>query len=179
MIEPKRELLIVRSLTSSDLGLFAAHRAAASSKQRAININAPIARQLLSRRLFDSGGGLIDCTCVFGDTRITDKRCFSKVHKNWRLGGRKIEGKSFAKLDCRDFLLIRSVAGNDGAHPITMTFICRAADRILHAGLVAIVGNVLDRSMAVYREGTAGFQDLAPYCKRARPRRNPKQSARH
>ncbi len=158
------ELIVVRSLTESDLGIFAAHRAFATSKQRAININSSIARQLLSTPLFEQGGGQIDCICIFGSTRIEGPRHFGKIHKNWRLGGPKIEGKAFADLDSKDFVLLRSVAANDGTHPITITFVSRKTDRVVHAGLVAIVEKVLDRSMVSYDEGTPGFNDLARYC---------------
>jgi hypothetical protein len=159
-----KELIVIRSLTESDLGLFSAHRAATRSKQRAININAPVARQLLSEELFGQGGGHIDCFCVFGDLQIHETRYLGKAHKNWRLGGKKIEGDEFAKLDCKDFMLIRSVAGNDGTYPVTITFVGRKIERVIHAGIVAIVEKVLNRSMAVYVEGAPGFADLSRYC---------------
>ena len=50
---PQNEVIVVRSLTDSDLGLFAAHRPTTASKQRAININATIAQQLLASELID------------------------------------------------------------------------------------------------------------------------------
>lgn len=159
-----QQLIIVRSLAESDLGLFSAHRAAARSKQRAININVPVARQLLSEEFFTNGGGQIDSLCVFGDVRIRAPRYFGKIHKNWRLGGNKIDGEGFAKLDCKDFMLIRSVAGNDGTHPIIITFVCRQTDRVVHAGIAAIVERSLDHSMAVYAEGDSGFVALDQYC---------------
>ncbi|MEW6595308.1 MAG: DNA double-strand break repair nuclease NurA [Thermodesulfobacteriota bacterium] len=159
-----RQLIIVRSLVESDLGLFSAHRAAARSKQRAININAPVARQLLSPEFFASGGGEIDSLCVFGKVRIRAPRSFGKTHKNWRLGGNKIDGEEFASLDSKDFMLIRSVAGNDGTHPIIITFACRQADRVVHAGIAAIAERSLHHSMAVYKEGEAAFAALDRYC---------------
>ncbi len=158
------ELVIVRSLTDSDLGLFAAHRASARSKQRAININSPVARQLLSEELFQQGGGSIACTCIFGDVIVESERHFGKVHKNWRLGGAKIEGDEFARLDSKDFMLIRSVAKNNGANPITITFACRSTDRVVHAGIAAIVERFLNNSMVVFKEGAPGFDDIARYC---------------
>lgn len=162
--QPAKQLIIVRSLAESDLGLFSAHREAARSKQRAININAPVAKQLLSADFFESGGGLLDSLCVFGATRIRAPRHFGKIHKNWRLGGNKIDGAEFAKLDCKDFMLIRSLAGNDGSHPIVITFACRQTDRVVHAGIAAIVERQLDRSMAVYSEDDPGFVALEKYC---------------
>jgi len=92
------------------------------------------------------------------------KRHFGKAGKNWRIGGKKIEGDTFASLDSADFALIRSPEHNDGSAPITITFISRKKDRITHAGLAAIVGRVMKDSMALYDSETDGFSDLIPYC---------------
>lgn len=158
------ELIVVRSLAESDLGLFAAHRAAARSKQRAIQINAPVARQLLSDDAFAKGQVELDSTLIFGDVVVREPRWFGKTGKNWRLGGNQIRGPAFAKLDCKDFILIRSAVGNDGTQPVTVTFISRSTDRVVHAGLVAIVEKTLAHSMAVYGEKTPGFSDIARFC---------------
>ena len=60
-----REVVVVRSLTDSDLGLFAAHRVSAKSNQRAININADVARIMLSSSVFDAGGADFRCICLY------------------------------------------------------------------------------------------------------------------
>lgn len=158
------EIIIVRSLTESDLGLFAAHRAAATSKQRAIQINATVVRRLLSKDALARGHVELDSTCYFGDTVIREPRWLGRTGKNWRLGGNQIRGEIFAKLDCKDFLLIRSPASNDGDQPVTITFVSRSTERIVHAGLVAIVEKTLIHSMAVYEESDPGFMDIARYC---------------
>ena len=158
------QLIIVRSLTESDLGIFSAHRQFARSKQRAININAQIARKLVSPEFFEKGEGTFDCLIVFGNIRIHESRHFGKTHKNWRLGGNKIVGEEFSKLDCKDFVLIRSVENNDGTSPIIITFACREIDRVVHAGIAAIVERSLDRSMAVFTSNDPGFSDLEKYC---------------
>ena len=157
------EIIVVRSLTDSDLGLFSAHRASATSKQRAININAPIAQQMLSPAVFAQGGTVLDCTCTYHGITDRGQRHFGKVGKNWRLGGNKIEGEPSATLDSKDFVLIRTVAGNDGSQPIRMSFVGRANDRVAHAGIVAIVQNGLDRSMAAYPQGSETFRALASF----------------
>lgn len=158
------EIVIVRSLADSDLGLFAAHRASATSKQRAININVPAARKLLHADLFAAGGATLPCICIFGDARVSGPRVLSKSHKNWRLGGNKIEGDSFATLDARDFVLIRSVLHNDGTAPVSLTFISRNRDRVIHAGIAAIVETHLLHSMAVFDDCSDQFAGLATYC---------------
>jgi len=159
-----KEIIVVRSLKDSDLGLFAVHRPATRSKQRAININAQLAARLVAPAIFATGGAEFDSICVFGSTVVSGRRHFGKVGKNWRLGGKKIEGNAFANLDSADFALIRSPEHNDGTAPITITFISRKTDRITHAGLAAIVGRVMKDSMALYDSATDGFADIIPYC---------------
>ncbi len=158
------EVIIVRSLAESDLGLFAAHRKAARSKQRAININSSIARKFLSPAVYKLGKTKLNCICVFGDTVVREARRFGKTHKNWRLGGKKIEGEIFATLDSKDFALIRSVAGNDGSYPVTITFVSRHTNRVVHAGLAAVVERKLTDSMTIFEEGVDGFGSIAEHC---------------
>lgn len=159
MAEPA-EILIVRSLTDSDLGIFAAHRAAATSKQRALNINAPAAQQLLSEDLYQSGGDELDCLTIFDSIQDRSKRSFTKVHKNWRLGGRRLAGRAYAKIDSADFAIIRSVSGNDGSFPISLTFIARAIDPAAHARLSGLLTTRLNRSVAVIEPSDEAFADL-------------------
>ena len=182
MASPPSEVIVVRSLTDSDFGLFAAHRAGMSSKQRAIAITVPVARQLLSPGIFDAGGAIFECFVRFGDQTIHQPRTLSKTGKNWRLGGTKIEGNAFAVLDSKDFVLIRSRSANDGSAPLSITFVSRNTDRVTHAGLAAIVEKDLRDSMAVYPQSSEGFSSLAPYCQHAvhtppapAPKRPPKR----
>lgn len=158
------EIIVVRSLAGSDLGLFAAHRSNARSKQRAININAPVAQALLDDAGFQAGGATLQCTCLFGDICVKGPRLLSKVHKNWRLGGSKIEGAEFGQLDARDFALIRSPRHNDGSKPVTIAFYSRNSDRVVHAGIAAIVERHLNRSTAMFDEGSDAFVGLSRYC---------------
>lgn len=157
-----RELIVVRSLTSSDLGLFAAHRDSASSKQRAININSRIAQRLLDPAVFQAGGTVLDCVCTLGDFSERSARHFGKVHKNWRLGGNKLEGQIFGRVDSVDFALIRSVEGNDGSAPISLTFVARDIDPVAHANLASLVEGRIAQSMVLFAEGENGFAHTAP-----------------
>lgn len=158
------EIIVVRSLTDSDLGIFAAHRQYIASKQRAVNINAPTAKLILSPELFESADSLLDCIAVFGNITVRKMRSFKKVHKNWRLGGEKLEGNEFSKLDSKDFILIRTVAGNDGTHPVAITFVGKKTDQIVHAGIAAILEKRLDRSMAVVMNQEEDFGAMSRYC---------------
>ena len=158
------EIIVVRSLTDSDLGIFAAHRQYIASKQRAVNINAPTAKLILSPQLFENENTLLDCITVFGDITVRKMRSFKKVHKNWRLGGDKLDGNEFSKLDSKDFILIRTVAGNDGTHPVAITFVGKKTDQIVHAGIAAILEKRLDRSMAVVMAQEEDFRAMSWYC---------------
>ncbi len=159
-----REIIVVRSLADSDLGIFAAHRQYIASKQRAVNINAPTAKLILSPQLFSEEGALLDCITVFGDITVRKMRSFKKVHKNWRLGGEKLDGSEFSKLDSKDFILMRTIAGNDGSHPVAITFVGKKTDQIVHAGIAAILEKRLDKSMAVVMEQEEDFSALSRYC---------------
>lgn len=160
----EKEILIVRSLTSSDLGLFAAHRAGATSKQRAININAREARAMLSPEAFAAGGTYLDVICSFGGYSDRSKRHFGKVGKNWRLGGNKIEGQAFDQIDCKDFMVMRTMAGNDGSAPVSVTFIARSANPSGQAKLATFFADRLRQSMVSVLEGDPAFGELAAYC---------------
>lgn len=155
------EIIVVRSLAESDLGLFSAHRLSATSKQRAIALTTPVARKLLSAQLFEKGGADMDLICVYGGYGNRELRNIGKVGKNWRLGGRKITANACAFLDSKDFVLLRSVAGNDGFQPILMTFIGRQRERLLHAGIVASLVNEFRDSVAMVSAGSDAFNALS------------------
>ncbi len=159
-----KEILILRSLVESDLGLFAVHRPTLRGRQRAININATVARRLLHPTLYIQGETKLKCIFMTGGDEFQEIRRLSKPQKNWRLGGNKIDGPGFSQVDSKDFMLMRSVAGNDGSSPVTITFICRRLDPITHAGLAAIAERHLSGSMAVFDQGTEDFNALARYC---------------
>lgn len=156
----REEIIVVRSLAESDLGIFSMHRLSATSKQRAIALTTPVARRLLSKRLFTGGGADLDLICVYGGYGNRERRNIGKVGKNWRLGGRKITANACAFLDSKDFVLLRSVAGNDGDAPILMTFIGRQRERLLHAGIVASLEDEFRDSVAVVTAGSDAFAAL-------------------
>lgn len=161
MMSSPDEILIVRSLTDSDLGIFAAHRAAATSKQRALNINAPVVKQLLADRVYQSGRCSLDCLTIYGALQERSRRTFVKSQKNWRLGGRRFCGRDYAQIDSADFVIIRSIRGNDGSVPISLTFIARATDPVAHAHISGLLVSALNRSMAVVGSSDPIFADLS------------------
>ncbi|MDX8526996.1 hypothetical protein RFM68_21065 [Mesorhizobium sp. MSK_1335] len=154
-------MIIVRSMTESDLGIFSAHRVHATSKQRAIALTAPAVRVLLSSRLYAEQVSSMDVICVYGQSGTRELRHIGKVGKNWRLGGRKIEAGACAFLDSKDFVLIRTVARNDGNLPLLMTFVGRQRERLLHAGIVASLAGRFTDSTAILEQGTDTFEALA------------------
>jgi hypothetical protein len=155
------EIIVVRSLAESDLGLFKAHRSSATSKQRAIAMTTPAAREMLSPALYSAKGMRMDVICVYAGYGARELRHLGKVGKNWRLGGRKIEAGACGLLDSRDFVLLRSVGHNDGGRPIVMTFVGRQRERLLHAGVVASLEADFRDGVAVVRQGTDNFDALA------------------
>lgn len=161
MRQIENEIIVVRSLAESDLGIFSAHRSAARSKQRAIALTAPVARRLLSPELFDRRGADMDVLCVYGGYAGRELRNVGRSTKNWRLGGRQIDASEFAFLDSKDFVLLRTTAHNDGTHPILMTFVGKQRERIMHAGIAASLADRLRDSTALIPEGGETFDALA------------------
>ncbi|HEY8604504.1 hypothetical protein [Tsuneonella suprasediminis] len=157
----RREVIVVRSLAESDLGIFSAHRGSATSKQRAIALTTPVARVLLSQRLYTLKGSRMDVICVYGQNGSRELRHIGKVGKNWRLGGQKIEENACAFLDSKDFVLIRTVAQNDGDRPLLMTFVGRQRERLLHAGIVASLEGRFTDSTAILEHGSDTFEAVA------------------
>jgi hypothetical protein len=155
------EIIVVRSLAESDLGIFKAHRSSTTSKQRAIAMTTPAARELLAPGLYETQGTRMDVICVYAGYGARELRHLGKVGKNWRLGGRKIEAGACSLLDSRDFVLLRSVGRNDGERPIVMTFVGRQRERLLHAGIVASLEGDFRNGVAVVRQGTDDFDALA------------------
>jgi hypothetical protein len=160
MAKRQREIIAVRSLTGSDLGIFAAHRNSATSKQHAININTSVAARLISASAFRSGGLMLDCFCTFRDTEDRSSRHLGKVHKNWRLGGSKLESKEFAVIDNLDFVIIRSFEAN-GSLPVSVAFVSRSNRQAMHSRIAKMVAPRLKQSMAVYEERDKEFRMLS------------------
>ncbi len=155
------EIIIVRSLTDSDMGLFSAHRRGTTSKQRAIALTVLAAEQLLHPSVIEEKGGVFDCICLFGPIANREARTINKGGKNWRLGGRQLAGDIFSSLDSKDFALIRSIRHNDGTNPILITFVGRRSHRFLQAGLAVSFEGHLRQSVAIFQEDTAEFETLS------------------
>ncbi|MFG1379431.1 hypothetical protein [Xanthobacter autotrophicus] len=155
------EIIIVRSLTESDMGLFSAHRKATTSKQRAIALTTVAAEQLLHPSVVKAKGAEFDCICLFGGVTNRESRIINKGGKNWRMGGRQLAGEVFAGLDSKDFALIRSVRHNDSTSPILLTFVGRRSHRFIQAGLAVTFENQLHQSVAIFQDDSAEFETLA------------------
>ena len=169
MPDERREIMIVRSLKESDLGLFAVHRQGngivrsdgkQQGRQRAINLNAATIPLLLSDKAIEAKGTELDVEMAMGNVANREMRTVNRSGKNWRLGGAKLKEREFAKLDADDFMLLRSPLKNDGTHPVRVRFIARGLDRALHARVVALVENELKGSMAVFTDSTTRFDEI-------------------
>ncbi len=153
------EVIIVRSLADSDMGIIAGRKT--TSNQRAIALTTFAAEQLLHPSLMDEKGGDFDCICIYGNAVDRERRLINKSGKNWRLCGSKLAGKEFASLESKDFVLIRSIAQNDGSSPILITFIGRRSQKLIQAGLAATLVKSLHQSVAVFDEASDEFKALA------------------
>lgn len=155
------EIIVVRALTDSDMGLFRAHRKETASRQRAIALTTPAAERLLHPKVIAARGGEFDCICLFGGAMNREFRKIGKPDKNWRLGGQQLDHPDFRDLDSRDFALLRSVSHNDGTRPILITFVGRRAQRLLQAGLASTLETKLVHSVAVISSDADEFEALA------------------
>ena len=159
------DLIVVRRLTESDLGLFEAQRDRIKSKQRAIGINAAAAKRILGNSAYEAGGVDLGCTCVHAGLVIRASRPLRKIHKNWRLGGPKISGQAFGRLRAGDFALLRCLA-SDQCSPLALSFVAKGDPSVAHDGLSAIVGPLLNDGVAVFEESSEQFADLVHLCPR-------------
>lgn len=140
--------IILRRLSSSDLGWFAEPRdsGAVASKQRAININAGIIQELLLPEEIDSGGVLLYAQCIHPGCNDSRKRILSKVGKNWRLGGPKVPGKVFADVADGDFFVCRIALDGSPPFPCEWTVVMAASSAAEHAALGRLYdGQLVDR----------------------------------
>jgi hypothetical protein len=116
---------------------------------------------MLSPQTLAHGSCTLECKCKFRSTLDRSPRHFGKVGKNWRLGGKKLEGADFGLIDSKDFVLIRTKAANDGTYPISVAFISRNSDTPAdHENVVSIVRASMDQSMAVLEEGTEEYKRI-------------------
>lgn len=155
------EIICIRRLTRSDLGWFAAHRGTAASKQRAVNINADVAKQLVSPEAWDAGGLDVLCRCIWPGAEHEQTRSLWKVGKNWRFGGPKLEGAAFEHVTEGDFFVLRSASGNDGNSGMTVTFVAAATEPERHARMGTRWGGSLSANMLAAGSGSVDFNDLA------------------
>lgn len=155
------EIICIRRLTRSDLGWFAAHRSTVASKQRAVNINADIAEQLVDRAAWQALGLEVPCKCIYPGAEHTQNRRLWKVGKNWRFGGPKLDGAIFRNIREGDFFILRSPLKNSGTRPVTLTFASATADPALHAWLTARTSTSMHDNMMVAVSGNSDFSMLA------------------
>lgn len=155
------EIICIRRLTRSDLGWFAAHRGTATSKQRAVNINAEIAEQLIDKSGWKSLRVELPCRCIYPGAKHTQNRRLWKVGKNWRFGGPKLEGTVFRDLREGDFFILRSALRNSGRTPVTLTFASAITDPALHRWLITHTSASLHDNMMVSVSGSSDFHTLA------------------
>jgi hypothetical protein len=123
MKSPNKEFILLRKLTSSDLGWFAEPRdqGLVKSKQRAINFNASIVAKFLSPTLIKSGKVFFNAKCLLPECENEEVRILSKVGKNWRLGGRKVPGGIFLNTREGDLIIFKISLNDEQPYQMTWT----------------------------------------------------------
>lgn len=129
-MKDETEAIIIRELTASDLGWFAAlrDRGMVASKQRAINFNATVVSAVLPSKALKNGIVTVKATCVRQGAEATETRTLKKVHKNWRLGGHKVPGEVFVNLRPGDLFICRLVIGSEPPYEMQWSVIIKALD---------------------------------------------------
>lgn len=134
MQEHPSSCVLVRKLSSSDLGWFAAPRDSGrvASKQRAININATIVNNVLPKRDTLSGGLFLKAKCVHPACTDERERILSKVGKNWRLGGPKVPGDVFGQIEEGDVFVCEIDLRGTSPYPCKWTVVMRSESPSVH-----------------------------------------------
>jgi hypothetical protein len=156
MAKRRKEIVAIRSLQASNPGIFPAHRAAATSKQPAIQINGEVARVFFLPRNIVPG-----TACLTATPRSGIRRNGLLAHSTnpRRTGGSRARSLrvEFGVIDSLYFVLFRSVELDAGSLPVSMTFITRAARPNMHARISSMVAARLKHNMAMYGEATKNF----------------------
>lgn len=154
--------IVVRQLASSDLGWFAEPRdsGTVSSKQRAINFNAAAIGHILPPSLRAAGEITVQATCLRSDASQTELRPLSKVHKNWRLGGKKVAGAIFGELRPDDWFVARIERKSPGKWLLDWVTIQMRTEPVAYRALSKVVTTYLDDRMCVFPQGQDKFSEL-------------------
>ncbi len=146
--------IIIRELTSSDLGWFAEPQDSGrvASKQRAINFNAAVVAAILPRALQDAQEVKVRARCLRAEALHVEDRPLAKVGKNWRLGGRKVRGEIFGKAQPGDLFICQ--LNLDGKQPfdLSWTVVMQATDPTQHAALAGKLAPRLKDGMTLFSD---------------------------
>lgn len=158
-----KEVIILRQLSSSDLGWFAElrDRGLVASKQRAINFNANIITQILPPEIVDRGEVIISANCVHPGALGEESRILKKVGKNWRLGGRKVKGDVFLKTKPDDFFLARLRIPPQPPYEMDWTVIAQELDEESHRKMSTHFGSRLSGRMTFVPGDDASATELS------------------
>jgi hypothetical protein len=153
MITPERNTLIVRQLSASDLGWFAAlQEKGIPAKQRAINFNAAIVTAILPAEAVERGEVALRARCLRPEAPHEQDRPLRKVGKNWRLGGPKVPGNVFAQAQAGDFLVCKLTTSRDPPYDFSWNLVTEALEPARHAALAANLGPHLSDRMAFFSD---------------------------
>jgi hypothetical protein len=153
------EALIVRQLTSSDLGWFAALRDSGGvpSKQRAINFNAAIIAAILPAQVIELGEVIVRARCLRPEALQEEDRPLSKVGKNWRLGGHKVPGIVFLYAKPGDFFVSKLKVTGEPRFELSWTVVTQSLEPEEHSSIASQLGPHLADRMALFSNNDALF----------------------
>jgi hypothetical protein len=143
--------IVVRTLTGSDLGWFdePRRRGQVTSRQRAINFNKDVVRELFPEEL--RAGGRITFQARGrhpGDGAPDQERELILSEKNWRLCGPKVEGIAFGDIRAGDFFVAAIQPQGNGQYSMYWTVVMQGEQPELHRELVTLIRPELVDSMA-------------------------------
>lgn len=158
-----KEVMLLRQLSSSDLGWFAElrDRGLVASKQRAINFNASIIAEILPTDVVGRGEVIISAKCVHPSAPAEENRILKKVGKNWRLGGKKVKGDVFLKIKPGDFFLAHLRIPSEPPFEMEWTVIAQDLDQETHQQMATRFGSRLSGRMTFLHGDDADAIELS------------------
>jgi hypothetical protein len=164
MVSAHVTYIVVRRLTTSDLGWFDEPRrkGLTASRQRAINFNKEIVSQIIPPELRQNGDVAFRALALHaGDLNNDQIRHLILSEKNWRLCGPKVEGPVFGDLSAGDYFIAQ--IDLDGKPPYAMRWnvLMKVVDALAHENLDHLVSGILSDSMCAGPISDAPFLEIA------------------
>ena len=142
--------IIIRKLTSTDLGWFAELQDKIAGKQRAINFNAAIIAAVFPPKVVAARSATILARCVRPEAWQEAERPLNKAGKNWRMGGPKVTVTVFGSAKIGDFFVCRLKVSERQPYDMAWTVVIEALEGKKHAAFAARLAPHLQDHMALF-----------------------------